>query len=76
MMIDKEKVMTIYNKSKAEVRAETAKSLEEFLRAGGVIEVVKSRKAPKSKMKAKNSKGFAGGSSGFAIGFPRSSFGG
>ena len=39
--------MTIYNKSKAEVRAETAKSLEEFLRAGGVIEVVKSRKAPK-----------------------------
>lgn len=60
-------------KSKSVLRQETADAVEAFLRAGGTIEVVKSRKAPKSKMKAKNSKGFQNGTSGFAMGFPRRS---
>lgn len=63
-------------KSKSQVREETADALQQFLAAGGKIEVVKSRKAPKQKMRAKTSKGFAGGSSGFATGYSRSSFGG
>ena len=63
---------TIY-KSKSQYRAETADALEKFLKAGGVIEVVKSRKAPKQKMTTKSSKGFQGGTAGFATGFPRNS---
>ena len=63
-------------KSKSQVRQETADALQQFLAAGGSIQVVKSRKAPKQKMRAKTSKGFAGGSSGFATGYSRSSFGG
>jgi hypothetical protein len=73
---EKEIVMNVVYKSKSELRAETDKALKEFLKRGGTIEVVKARKAPKSKIKAKNSKGFAGGSSGFAIGYPARSFGG
>lgn len=68
--------MSVVYKSKSELRAEGEKALEKFLKSGGTIEVVKARKAPKSKMKAKNSRGFAGGSSGFANGFPVRSFGG
>jgi len=68
--------MSVVYKSKSELRAETEDAVAAFLRAGGKIEVVKARKAPKSKMKAKNSRGFAGGSSGFANGYPVRSFGG
>ena len=64
---------TIYNKSKSEVRAEIEDSLAKFLKAGGMIEVVKSRKAPKQKMTTKSSKGFQAGTAGFATGFPRNS---
>ena len=60
-------------KSKSVVRQETADAVAEFLARGGQIEVVKSRKAPKPKMKGKNSRGFQGGSSGFARGFPSQS---
>ena len=63
-------------KSKSQVREETKDAVEKFLRAGGSIQVVKAKKAPKQKMKAKNSRGFAGGSSGFANGYPVRSFGG
>lgn len=66
---------TIY-KSKSQVRTETADALAEFLARGGQIEVVKAKKAPKQKMRATNSRGFNGGSSGFAIGFPKTSLGG
>ena len=61
---------TVY-KSKSQVRAETADAVEAFLRAGGTIEVVKSKKAPKQKMRTKTSRGFQGGTSGFATGFAR-----
>lgn len=57
-------------KSKSQVRTETADALAEFLARGGTIEVVKARKAPKAKMKTKNSRGFNGGTSGFARGYP------
>ena len=60
-------------KSKSQLRDETAEAVEKFLRAGGTIEVVKARKAPKTKMKAKSSKGFQNGTSGFAMGYPRRS---
>lgn len=60
-------------KSKSVIREETKNSVEEFLRAGGTIQVVKARKAPKTKMKAKSSKGFQNGTSGFAMGYPRRS---
>lgn len=65
---------TIY-KSKSQVRSETESAVEMFLRSGGVIQVVKSRKAPKQLMTCKNSRGFTSGSSGFANGFPKRSTG-
>ena len=60
-------------KPKSVVRQETSDAVAEFLARGGQIEVVKSRKAPKQKMRAKNSRGFNGGSSGMAVGFPSKS---
>jgi hypothetical protein len=66
-------VSTIYNtsvKTKSQLREEGEKALQLFLKRGGAIETVKARKAPKSKMTGKNSRGFTGGSSGFAIGYP------
>lgn len=63
-------------KSKSQVREETADALQQFLAAGGKIEVVKSRKAPKQKMRAKGSKSSSGSTGGFAMGYSRSSFGG
>jgi len=73
MMINKGNVMNEIYKTKSVVREETKDAVEQFLRSGGTIQVVKSRKAPKMKMKAKNSRGFNGGTSGFAAGFPRRS---
>jgi hypothetical protein len=61
----------IITKSKSQLRAETATAVSRFLKSGGSIETIKPRKAPTTKMRAKNSKGFVQGSSGFASGFPR-----
>jgi hypothetical protein len=47
-------------KSKAEMRVEGEKALKKFLKSGGVVQVVKAKRAPKQKMRAKNSKGFLG----------------
>lgn len=69
---------TIYNtsvKTKSQLRSEGEVALAKFLKAGGTIEVGKPAKARKSKMAAKNSRGFQAGTSGFASGFPRRSFG-
>lgn len=63
----------IYNRSvisKAEARAESENALKKFLKSGGVIEVVKSRKAPKPRMSSKTSRNSSTGTSGFAIGYP------
>lgn len=65
--------MTVVFKSKTELRAETEKALKKFLKTGGDIEIIKPRKAPKSKMRTKNSRGYVSGTSGFATGFPRKS---
>lgn len=60
-------------KSKSVVRAETADAMAEFLARGGVIEVVKARKAPKPKMAAKSTRSVNKNSS---LGFRVSNFGG
>ena len=62
--------MNVVYKSKSQVREETKDAVAEFLARGGTIEIVKSRKAPKQKQRAKNSRGFNGGTSGFARGYP------
>lgn len=56
-------------KPKSVIREETKDAVAEFLARGGTIEVVKAKKAPKQRMKAKTSRGFSGGSSGFAAGY-------
>ncbi len=61
-------------KSKSQLRTETSEALQEFLARGGKIEVVKARKAPKQKMRAKASKGGSASTSGFATGYVSSSF--
>jgi hypothetical protein len=73
MMIEKEFKMSVVFKSKAELRAETEKQLKAFLRKGGSVEIVKSRKAPKQTMRCKVSRGLVTGTSGFATGMPRKS---
>lgn len=60
-------------KSKSVVRAETSDAVAEFLARGGVIEVIKARKAPKAKMRAKETRSVGGSGS---LGFRTSSFGG
>jgi len=47
-------------KSKAEMRVEGEQALAKFLKSGGTVEIVKAKRAPKQKMRAKNSKGFLG----------------
>lgn len=59
-------------KTKSQLRTETADSVEAFLRAGGTIEVVKARKAPKQKMRAKATRSSGKNAS---LGFRTSSFG-
>jgi hypothetical protein len=77
-MEKKQIVATIYNKpvmTKAEARAESEKALKAFLKKGGVVQVdEKKRKAPKTKMSGKSSRGFMGGTGGFATGYPRRTF--
>lgn len=63
-------------KSKSQLRTETNDAVEQFLRAGGSIQVVKARKAPKPKMSGKTTRQSSTGTSGFAMGYSRSSFGG
>lgn len=65
-------ISTIY-KTKAELRAETEKQVQLFLKKGGTVEVVKARKAPKQTMRSRNSGGFSNGTSGFANSFPSKS---
>ena len=64
-------IATIY-KSKSQVRTETADALQQFLARGGVIEVVKAKKAPKQKMSGKTTRNSSGSTGGFAMGFVRS----
>lgn len=66
--------MSIFYKSKSEIRVETNNDIEKFLKQGGVIEVVKSRKSPKPKMSGKTTKSPSKSTSGFSVGFPRSYF--
>jgi hypothetical protein len=77
-MEKKQIVATIYNKpvmSKSEARAEGEKALQLFLKKGGVVQVdEKKRKVPKTKMSGKSSRGFMGGTGGFATGYPRRTF--
>lgn len=76
-MEKKQIVATIYNKpvlTKAEARSEGERAMQAFLKKGGVIQVdEKKRKAPRTKMSSKSSRGFMGGTSGFAVGFPSKS---
>ena len=60
---------TIY-KTKSELRAETEKQVELFLKRGGVVQIAKPRKIPKSKMSGKTTRSGSTGTSGFAVGFP------
>jgi hypothetical protein len=77
-MEKKQIVATIYNKpvmTKAEARAEGEKAMQLFLKKGGVVHVDdKTRKAPRTKMSGKSSRGFTGGTGGFATGYPRKTF--
>lgn len=77
-MEKKQIVATIYNRpvqTKSEARAESERAMQAFLRSGGVIQVNdKKRKAPKASMSSKSSRGFIGGTSGFATGFPSRTF--
>lgn len=60
-------------KSKSQLREETANAVEAFLRAGGSIQVVKARKAPKPKMSGKSTRSVNKNQS---LGFRTSNFGG
>ena len=62
-------------KTKSQLRAETEKAVKQFLRSGGSIEQGKPARNRKSSMLGKNSRGFIGGTSGFATGYPRRSIG-
>ena len=61
-------------KSKADLRAETEMALKQFLKQGGSVEIIKSRKAPKILMRTKTTRVASKGTSGFAVGFPTKSF--
>ena len=65
-------VNTLY-KDKSQLRAETSDAVAKFLKAGGTIQVVKARKAPKQKMKAVGTRQASTGTAGFATGYPRRS---
>jgi hypothetical protein len=77
-MEKKQIIATIYNKpvmSKSEARAEGEKAMQAFLKKGGVVQVnQKTRKAPRTKMSGKSSRGFMVGTGGFSTGFPRKTF--
>ena len=64
--------MSIFYKSKSQIRVETNEQIQKFLKQGGVIEVVKTRKAPKPKMSGKTTRSVSKSTSGFSTGFSRS----
>ena len=59
-------------KSKSQVREETSEALQAFLAAGGQVQVVKARKAPKQKMSGKTSRSVSKNQS---LGYRTSNFG-
>ena len=66
--------MNVIYKPKSEIRVETSEAIQQFLARGGQIQVIpakKTRGRTKQKMAAKTSRGFQGGTSGFATGYPR-----
>jgi hypothetical protein len=65
-MMRKGNEMNVIYRSKSEIRAETELAMKKFLRTGGSVEVVESKKAPKQMMRTKSSRGFVKGTSGFA----------
>lgn len=65
--------MSVVYKSKSQLAQETSEAVQQFLARGGQIEVVKARKAPKQKMRAKTSRSTPSNSS---LGFRTSNFGG
>ena len=64
---------TIY-KTKSQLRAESEQSLKDFLKSGGSVEIVKTKKMPKTKMSSKSSRGFVTGTCGLSNGFPTKTF--
>lgn len=70
--------MNAVYKTKADRRVETSEAVQDFLARGGVVQVVpakKSRKRTDQKMCGKTTRQASTGSSGFAVGYSRSSFG-
>lgn len=65
--------MNVIYKNKSQLREETSDALQQFLARGGVIEVVKARKAPKQRMSGKTTRAPSKGTSGFATGYRSSS---
>jgi hypothetical protein len=66
--------MNAIYKSKSQVRQETEAQVALFLKRGGVVQVVKARKAPKQKMSGKTTRSSSTGTSGFATGYRTSNF--
>lgn len=65
--------MNVVYKPKSEVRVETSEAIQQFLARGGQIQVIpakKQRLRTKQKMSSKSSRGFQGGTAGFAVGYP------
>lgn len=60
-------------KTKSQLREETSEALQQFLARGGVVQVVKARKAPKQKMNGKTSRSVSKNQS---LGYRTSNFGG
>jgi hypothetical protein len=58
--------------TKSVLREQTSEALQEFLARGGVVQVVKARKAPKQTMSGKTTRNSSGSTNGFAMGFVRS----
>lgn len=67
--------MTVFYKSKSQMRSEGELALAKFLASGGQVEVVKARKAPKQKMVCRASKSASGSTGGFAAGYSKSTIG-
>lgn len=64
-------------KSKSQLRTETSEALQEFLARGGQVQVIpakKRRKRTDQKMSGKTTRQTSTGTSGFAMGYSRSSF--
>lgn len=62
--------MKIVQTTKTDTRQETSDALAAFLAKGGVIEILPSRKIPKTKPSGKTTRAGSAGSCGFSAGFP------